>query len=141
MVIRSFALVASLVLPCAYGVPARAAADSLLECPPLIEVVQEVRNPPAGWSPVSSSGRQRLTRVTFKLAEDSGELRPDVERNAGGRHILTWTVVGMNGLQLVCEYGGTLARLTRSVNGAVKQCEVVLSNTKPTSLPISAQCQ
>jgi hypothetical protein len=141
MVTRNFALAASLVLPLASGVSARVAADPLPECPPLIEVMQEVRNPPEGWSSVSPSGRQRLARVTFKLAADSGELHPDVERDAGGHHTMTWTVAGMNGLLLVCEYGGTLARLTRPVNGAVKQCEVVLSSTKPTSVPISAQCQ
>lgn len=96
---------------------------------------------PAGWTGEAFSGRQRLSRLTFKLAGDAGELRPDADRTVGGRRVLVWEVDGLTGLQQVCEYGATLAKLRRPVNGKVARCEVVLAGTKPGDAIVSAKCE
>ena len=68
-----------------------------------------------GWKPVPYSGRQRLSRITFKLHSDPGELRPDEETGKAGEQILIWNVEGMNEPEQICEYSGTLARLSHPI--------------------------
>jgi hypothetical protein len=120
---------------------ASAAGGTLPPCPPAIETSQEVHNGPKGWTAASYAGRQALSRVTFKLADDPGELRPDEENRIGGERVLVWRVADMDGLQQVCEYAGTLARLTRPVAGRVARCEVVMGGTGENRSPIAVQCR
>ena len=44
-------------------------------------------------------------------------MRPDEEQESEGKRTMIWDVSGLKNLQQVCEYGGTLATLTRTVQG------------------------
>ena len=104
--------------------PAICNAATLPECPQTIVASQTVQITPEGWNALPYSGPQRLMRITFKLRPDSGELPPDEEKEKGGKQILVWDVKGLKELEQICEYSGTLARLTRPVTGIVTRCEV-----------------
>src|SRR5436309_3299050 len=79
-------------------------------CPPLLKVSQTGQSVPEDWNQVPFAGTQRLARITFRLSTDTGELRPDDERDVHGQRVLVWNVEGMKGLEQVCEYTGTLVR-------------------------------
>jgi len=115
-------------------------AGPLPACPSTLSVTQSPTVPVNDWTPVPYAGSQRLFRITFRLAADSGELRPDDERNAAGRQTSIWNVEGMKGLQQVCEYSGTLVRLVRPVPGVVKRCEVEAPSASKSGV-MSARCE
>ena len=104
---------------------AQAVADPLPSCPPMLEVSQSALHPPAPWNPLDYQGRHRFIHLTFKLAGDAGAMRPDEEQESEGKRTMIWDVSGLKNLQQVCEYGGTLATLTRTVQGRRTRCEVV----------------
>jgi hypothetical protein len=116
-------------------------AADLPVCPLTIESAQDAKNIPQGWTGQSYSGRQRFQRLTFKLATDPGELRPDDEKTVSGKRMLAWEVSGMEKLLQVCEYSGTLATLSRPVPGKVSRCEVTLADGKPGAPVLSAKCE
>jgi len=99
-------------------------AAPLLECPQTLLVSQTVQTTPDGWSAMPYSGPLLLRRITFNMGSDYGELRPDDEKEKGEKRMLIWDVKGIKDLEQVCEYSGTLARLTRPVTGIVTRCEV-----------------
>lgn len=125
----------------AMGVVGICNAATLAECPQTVPVTQAAQSAPEGWVPMPYSGPQRLVRVGFKLRSDPGELRADEERGKPGKRMLAWNVDGMKGLEQVCVYAGTLARLSRPVEGVVTRCEVRESRLPGGALQVTAQCR
>ena len=142
MVSRTFNLFVSLsaMLVLFVLTPGSSVAGPLPSCPSLLAVSQSAQAPPKDWTHVPYSGSQRLSRITFRLSTDPGELRPDDERNTAGRRTFVWNVEALKGLEQVCEYTGTLARLVRPVPGSVKRCEVEINSVAKGSATMSSRC-
>jgi hypothetical protein len=142
MVSRILKVIAILSAVCIFAMlaPSYFKAAALPECPQLLKVSQTAQSVPEDWTQVPFVGTQRLVRITFRLSVDPGELRPDDERDVQGERVFIWNVEGMNHLEQVCEYSGTLARLVRPVPGDVRRCEVKVNNATPGALRVSARC-
>jgi hypothetical protein len=142
MVSRTFVVVVSLsAMLGLFGLsPSRAMAGPLPSCPPLLTVSQSAQSPSKDFTQVPYSGSQRLSRITFRLSTDPGELRPDDEHNTAGRRTFIWNVEGLKGLEQVCEYTGTLVRLVRPVRGSVKRCEVEINSPSKGVAAMSSRC-
>lgn len=94
----------------------------LPDCPKILSVSEVAQSSPTGWDQSSYSVARIFNRVSFKAHSDAGELRPDDEKGKPGNRLLMWDVDGIKGLEQVCAYAGTVARLTRSVSGYFKVC-------------------
>lgn len=116
-------------------------AAPLPECPPTLAISQAAQAAPDGWESVPYSGAQRLARITFKLSADPGELRHDEERTKSGKKVLTWHVEGLTGLEQICVYSGTLARLSRPVAGTVSRCEVHEEKLASGGVKMTGECR
>lgn len=103
--------------------PALGAAQALPACPPSVVLRSEWQAVPEGWQPRSEWVTHRLERISFQLASDAGDLRPDAERIERGQRVLSWDVTGLQGLQQVCVYARTEAVLKRPVAPGVSRCE------------------
>ena len=90
-------------------------------------------------------GTQKLSRITFRLSADPGELRPDDERSVDGQQTFIWNIENnagnMKGLEQVCEYTGTPVKTIQSVPGIVKRCMVDIKNELGRNPSISSRCE
>ncbi len=102
------------------------AADPI-QCPPLIEVHQQIAAPVAGWSVAMDDLPHRLAGITFfdGKPEEKASLAPDSEAKAAGKSVSTWNF-GSGGRSewVACRYAWTTVTLTRELPKPVRSCAV-----------------
>jgi len=102
------------------------AADPV-QCPPVIEVRQQLKTPVAGWSAGLDELPHRLAGITFfdGKPEEQASLAPDSEAKAGTRSVSTWNFgSGGRPVSLLCRYASTTVTLVRELPKSVRTCAV-----------------
>src|SRR5271167_4016216 len=81
------------VLPALILCAGCAAAADPVQCPPVVEVRQQIAAPVAGWSVAMDDLPHSLAGITFfdGKPEEKASLAPDSETKAAGKSISTWS--------------------------------------------------
>lgn len=114
--------------------------EKLPDCPRTLTAIQQPQAVPEGWTSMAYIGPQALDWVEFCNSPECVRLRPDSETQSKDEAIYSWEVEGMANLRVVCNYGGTGARVTRVVTGTPKLCEVVVTGTSADTRRFVARC-
>ena len=101
-----------------------------MQCPPSIEVKQQLASQPAGWSVIPDEAAHQLAGVTFFEGNprDRASLAPDRQTTMGGKSVALWTF-GSNRdpVWIACRYASTDRVLTRELAKSVRTCTITYS--------------
>ena len=104
-----------------------AAAAGPIQCPPVVEVRQQIAAPVAGWSVAMDDLPHSLAGITFfdGKPEEKASLAPDSETKAAGKSVSTWNFEsGGRPVWVACRYAWTTVTLTRELPKPVRSCAV-----------------
>src|SRR5258708_37964528 len=89
------------------------AADPI-QCPPVVEVRQQMAATVAGWSAAMDDLPHRLAGITFfdGKPDEKASLAPDSETKAAGKSVSTWNLGSGGGpVWVACRYARTTGTL------------------------------
>ncbi|MGD1070662.1 MAG: STY0301 family protein [Bryobacteraceae bacterium] len=101
-------------------------ADSV-QCPPRIEVNQQLVIQPPGWSVISDEMPHQLAGLTFfdGNPRDKASLAPDKQTPVNGKTVALWTFgVSRGPIWIACRYASTDRVLARQLPGTIRTCSI-----------------
>ena len=99
------------------------------QCPPAIEVRQQLATQVPGWTSIDDDSPHRLANITFYdgKPEEHVSLVPDTSHKSGDRETSTWRFREQadRRLWMACGYGGTSISLAHELPVETHACTVV----------------
>jgi hypothetical protein len=118
------------------------------QCPPTIDVRQQLTTPVSGWTSLDEDSPYRLANVTFYdgRPQDHVSLVPDTSRKSGDHETSTWqfSLQSDRRVWIACQYGSTSISLAQELSAGTRACTVVYNlRQRVDGLPIveSVNCK